>query len=1324
MNKLVHKEKRLFAAVALAFALLLAACSLGAPGKAFALVGASSVDDPVQVAQIEQQVGERQGSPSTTPPQVEADNIAAAGQTAAGSMTGEQAIAEPSSSPAPTPDSAAKPEQTIAPVVGVPATGSNDEAGSEPTQPTDLPKLTGFVIVSGNTKVGTTLVAGVEGAPEGVSLVYQWYRGESAIPGATANAYTTTIADNNCDISCKVSAEGYTGILVSGGIRPTAPAEPLAFAVYSDDDKSFNFYKRSSVPNAGDTFEGKTVTAVYVGIETDVYNIQNLPWTRYTNRILSASIVDDGITPLSTAFWFSDFAACSSIDLSKLDTSKVINMNSMFIRSAVSSLDVNHFDTSKVMNMSWMFASCESLTSLNLANWDTSNVTDMMCMFVDLKKISVLDLRGFDTSKVTTMFGMFEGCETLTSLNVMGWNTSSVIDMTEMFYGCINLAVLDVSSFMVSESTDTSLMFAYCPELVTIYVDPQANWSDAKVSEVMFGDSFVLVGGLGTAYEEDKDDGTYALVDGLDGKPGYFTPKIMVSYYDPETGTISIPVLYKYGITAAQGESEGFWGWALTPDATKPAFLPGELVLYDSTNITDLVLYPVKKPYLVGYVVISGSTKVGSTLTATVEAGPADVAFTYQWYRGDAPIEGATACTYTTTNADNNCDISCKVSAASYQGELVSGVIRPFSPVTPPQTITVEYWSYTDVSPEAQVLLKSETAKLTDFFDCRYDQNKDDDDSNDRVPYKLLGWQLEGQTDYYDIATSEDELSIKLADIASLISWDGNTPLVFHAVHEVRQITVHYWGNGYEEGHYLEPVKVMSWFDTPYLEGIVWKGYQLYGQVDDSISNIDSTMTCGDILSRLVDGPWLDELNIYFDWWAMTYEIHFFEPDDFVSVYDVCFDESLVLPMYGSGFYPGHEFIGWFTESDGSGMQVLDGMRYCDIQPDDTIKRVDLYAFFEQLDLTGSVQISGGINVGDTLTATVSNAPADAQLQYQWYRGNSLIEEATGTTYVLVGDDAGAEIMCEVRGLGYKDILSSNAVGPITGMETHVFAIFSTTDNSLNFYRRSALPTVGEMFSGRYATAVYTDFEDSGIAPWAEYSSIITNVTVVDRAIQTTRLDDWFAGFTNCISINLGNLDTSKATTMLRMFHGCSNLTSLDVSGFVTTRVSNMSAMFFGCSKLTSLDLSLFDLTHVNSMTKMFQNCSLLESLALPVSGTPRITSLIEVFRNCSSLVTLDLSGIDVAKNPNATRMLAGCTSLTTIYSSPDTDWSGIENSIELFHDCHALIGGNGTEFDPDSVDASCACVDGLNGKQGYFTAKPAYNPEKRVSAGEANLLI
>ena len=39
------------------------------------------------------------------------------------------------------------------------------------------------------------------------------------------------------------------------------------------------------------------------------------------------------------------------------------------------------------------------------------------------------------------------------------------------------------------------------------------------------------------------------------------------------------------------------------------------------------------------------------------------------------------------------------------------------------------------------------------------------------------------------------------------------------------------------------------------------------------------------------------------------------------------------------------------------------------------------------------------------------------------------------------------------------------------------FAIYSETDNSLNFYKRDTTPVIGDTFNDRVVTKIYTDFE-------------------------------------------------------------------------------------------------------------------------------------------------------------------------------------------------------------------------------------------------------
>ena len=104
------------------------------------------------------------------------------------------------------------------------------------------------------------------------------------------------------------------------------------------------------------------------------------------------------------------------------------------------------------------------------------------------------------------------------------FNTSEVTEMREMFEGCSSLTSLDLSNFNTSNVTSTVAMFYGCTSLTTIYCDE--DWSTGSAtSDNMFYGCTSLEGGKGTKYDADKIDKTYARLDGMGDKPGYFTAK-------------------------------------------------------------------------------------------------------------------------------------------------------------------------------------------------------------------------------------------------------------------------------------------------------------------------------------------------------------------------------------------------------------------------------------------------------------------------------------------------------------------------------------------------------------------------------------------------------------------------------------------------------------------------------------------------------------------------------------------------------------------------------------------------------------------------------
>ena len=191
-----------------------------------------------------------------------------------------------------------------------------------------------------------------------------------------------------------------------------AKAEPDAFAVYSADDDSLNFYKRAGMPSAGEQFEGKTATEVFTGFETETYSsYRSVPWSDCRANVKRVAVVDEGLAPESTSFWFYRFSNAESFDLSKLSTTNVTNMRRMFL-------------------------GCESLTSLDLSTFDTSNAAEMDSLFGNCSSLTSLDLSSFNTGRAANLNNIFRGCKSLTALDLSSFDTESVTSMSNAFYGC------------------------------------------------------------------------------------------------------------------------------------------------------------------------------------------------------------------------------------------------------------------------------------------------------------------------------------------------------------------------------------------------------------------------------------------------------------------------------------------------------------------------------------------------------------------------------------------------------------------------------------------------------------------------------------------------------------------------------------------------------------------------------------------------------------------------------------------------------------------------------------------------------------------------
>ena len=194
--------------------------------------------------------------------------------------------------------------------------------------------------------------------------------------------------------------------------------------------------------------------------------------------------------------------------------------------------------------------------------------------------------------------------------------------------------------------------------------------------------------------------------------------------------------------------------------------------------------------------------------------------------------------------------------------------------------------------------------------------------------------------------------------------------------------------------------------------------------------------------------------------------------------------------------------------------------------------------------------------------------------------------------------------------------------------------------------------------------------------------------------------------------LDISSFDTSYATYINGMFCECRNLQTIDLKNFDTSKVIDMRDMFGDCYSLSNINFGEFDTSSVTDMWHMFNGCTNLEKLNLSGFDTTNVTNMKCMFYQCTSLTELDLSFFDTKNVTDMEYMFSKCSNLKIIYvkeldGSGNAGWStaSIKNSNYMFLECEKIVGGNGTTYNAEHIDATYARID-TDGAPGYFTKK------------------
>ena len=383
--------------------------------------------------------------------------------------------------------------------------------------------------------------------------------------------------------------------------------------------------------------------------------------------------------------------------------------------------------------------------------------------------------------------------------------------------------------------------------------------------------------------------------------------------------------------------------------------------------------------------------------------------------------------------------------------------------------------------------------------------------------------------------------------------------------------------------------------------------------------------------------------------------------------------------------------------------------------------------------LSGKVTISGTLQPGQKLTASVSGFPSDAKLAYTWYVDGT--SKGTGTTYTLASADAGKQVWASVSDTSgiYSGSVTSSKVTvlkPLEGMIsisgvpkggstltanssgvspgaslTHSWHIDdnAVATGSSYIVRPSdegkqlwitATDTNGKFFgtliSDKVSIAedVYATFYSNGDmiftvgVPTAEqangrgdevsqYANFIDGSFSIEAPWQNELYD------TTSVTV----LESISPKSMDHWFDGgydSTSIKSVNLGSIDSSSTLGTVSLFRSCTKLTTLILPDDFGQNVSSADMMFSDCESLTSVSLPEGFGKSLYSAVQLFRKCSSLETIRLpegfgqSCYDGNIGMQCRELFYGCTKLKSIVF-PESFFSDSNYGRDMFKNCDSL---------------------------------------------------
>ena len=878
-------------------------------------------------------------------------------------------------------------------------------------------------------------------------------------------------------------------------------------------------------------------------------------------------------------------------------------------------------------------------TIIGLNYLNTSEVTDMSYMFNLCNRLERLNLSTFDTSKVKSMRCMFNICNSLTSINLSSFKTAKVTDMGYMFSLCESLTSLDVSHFNTSKVYYMEDMFFMCSSLTSLDVS-HFNVSNVLDMQRMFYKCSAL---------------TSLDLSGFKIRCGVRTNEMFWHLRSLRTLSLSdrlISLFNELGHGACSG---------IGSDADGNVTTPCTLIYPTTSHAEFFKITPSYVEWNGGYFVTENLKPY-----AQLEDGT-KLVFYYDDYYDDKKATSTVYALNEGTLDPGWFDIREDITSVEFQWMFMHA--RPtscynwFMGMKNLTSIPMLYLLKTDQVTTMENMFagcsgltkldvsKFNTDKVTSmagmFYNCSrlssLDVSKFNTAGVNNMRYMFNGCSGLTKLDLSGFTTGSGTITgAMLGNMSGLQLLTVSSSLAENMADGACRGT----GTTSRPCVLTYPTGAHPSFSTMTSDYVVWKeGYfsdtQTYAVYGNSVltfycDNYRSTRsgTTYDLNTGAEDPEWesiADNIG------QVEFDPSFANARP-TSTYSWFYGMTALCHIYG---------MEYLNTSEVTNMDFMFGK--CSLLPEvdlshlNTDKVTQMNAMFYQCSALTSLDLS---------SFTTKNVTGMQQMFYQCYKLATIYVGDGWTTAGVTNSNymfEGCFKLVGGQGTTYNEYTTEKNLAHIDGgtndpgyFSTWLmpYAVYTPENTTLTFYydeQRRHRPGTSYSLNTRYDDPEW--YEDG---TYESVTRVVFDASFAEA--RPTSTYSWFYGMDRLQSITgMEYLNTSKVTIMAYMFQWCESLQSLDLSHFSTDNASVMAGMFTGCSALKTLDLTGFNTLVVTNMGSMFN----------------------------------------------------GCSALTTIRVGDGwTTWSLTDRTEAMFLGCTSLVGGRGTAYDPEHVDAGYARID------------------------------